>query len=175
MANDRSLCSATRLIATVILAASAAGCASPAPTLDPTIVLHVENRIGTPVVLGINSRADPSKSIFRTTIPACGGRFDARPGVDGVPATEWRIGMAADVTGTMEADMRAWDANPAQVKEPVPGLAIMWTTGEIDAPDLPRWITITPTDVTVTTKPDTSPVPSTCPAWAYPVEPTPEP
>lgn len=163
--------------AVALVVALASGCASPSPTPGPSnhaTVLHLENRISTPVVFGISQRGSAGNS-YLATIPACGGVLEVAPGGSGVPPSDWLMGLADDVTGSTEQDIRTWNANPKQAQGPIPGLAIMWATGEINPSDLPRWITVTPSDVRVAEKPEASPFASPCPPWAHPVEPTPAP
>ena len=153
------------LVAAAMLDAVLAGCSAPAPTVVPA-ALYVENRVAAAVLVGISERGRADSGV-RLEVPACGGRVVARPGADGVPVTDWLIGIQTDPVADPEA---ALSANPSGVPAES---SIIWSTGMINPADLPQWITIEPGGVVVTDHANASPMPSPCSYWLFPTETTP--
>jgi hypothetical protein len=163
----------TFVVATLALVG--AGCGSVTPTPAGTNVLHVENRTATAVVLSIGSRGSgPDDKGFEVIVAPCGGQVNGRPGVDGMPATDWLIFLLVDPTGNLERELEAVGGDPSLVPDLSSGMEIAWSTGEINGPDLPRSITVTSAGVTVTGQPDPSPIPNPCVPWTG-VSETPDP
>lgn len=146
--------------AIILMAAILSACASTAPTPIPA-ALHVENRLSEPIVIGISARGS-GESVNRL-VEACGGATDFVPGQGELPDHDWLIGIAGDPSGNLRANFEAAGGDPAKMV----GLLIMWSTGEISPPQLPRWLTVEPTGVVETgSAPDLAPA-SDCLPWAF--------
>ena len=96
--------------------------------------------------------------------------MEITPGVDGVPTDDWVITISDDPTGGLDLLLDAVGGDQSLLPEvPVP-VSIMWSTGELQPAALPRWLTITPTDVVPGTAPAAGTAGPSCAPWAYPLE-----
>ncbi len=123
------------------LIVAVAACATPGPTIDPTRVLHLENRANQAVVVSVDARGDDTP--FETAIRPCGGLLDLTVGHEIPTGDDWRIGLAYDPSGSFDSALAAWTADPHDM----PGnfdVAILWSRGDIRTADLPKWVTVMP-------------------------------
>jgi len=152
--SGRARGSAALLALAVAVACSAAACGSPAPTPDPTKVLHFENRTSTAVIVEITSRdLSDSASDYNTAVRPCGGRLDLTAGVGGFPAAGWEVWLAIDPSGMFDANLAESTGDPHGMPGDYQSVQILWSRGDIGTPDLPRWITITPAEVLLSSTP----------------------
>jgi hypothetical protein len=131
-------------------------------------VLHLENRTGTAVMVDITSPDPPD---YNTAVRPCGGKLDLTAGVDGFAASEWRIRLTTDPSGAFDSALAEWTADPHDMPGSFSGIQILWSRGDIGTSDLPRWITVTSTDVLLSATPPQPNAGATCGPIVSPTNP----
>jgi hypothetical protein len=153
MASDRARGYGALLTLVLTAAVSAAACSTPTPTPDTTKVLHFENRTGTAVIVDITSHdLSGSSPAYSTAVRPCGGKLDLTAGVGGSPLSGWEVWLLIDPSGGFDASLANWTEDP----HAMPGTyaaQILWSRGDVGTPDLPRWISITPAQVLMSSTP----------------------
>ena len=152
-----------RLLVALLTAALAIGaCATPTPSVDPSRAIHFQSHLNQAVVVEIAHRGGDVEA-YTTALRPCGGTAMVVPGLSGVPMDELLITLLLDPTGILDGQLAMFSGDPHDLEGSFNGLTILWSTGEIQTPSLPRWITVTPEVVVVE---DTPPVvDSTCGRW----------
>jgi hypothetical protein len=109
---------------------------------------------------------DPAKELD-TAVRPCGGRLDLTAGAGKFPATDWQIMVGTDPTKSFDFSLENWTGDPIDM----PGnytIIPMWSRGDIATKDLPRWITVTPEDVVMTSTPPAPDSSATCDPYVIP-------
>ena len=118
-------------------------CGSTAPTVDAGRVLHIENLAVQAVAVTIQERGS-STPAYQTAVRPCGGSVDVTFGVNGVPSKDLLITMLVDPTRSLDSRLAAWQGDPHDMPGSFNSMSILWSTGDITAADLPRWLLVTP-------------------------------
>jgi hypothetical protein len=160
---------AVRLAAAVTIAVIVGACGKPAPTPDPTRVLHFENRTSTAVMVEIDAR-DFTTSL-KTAVRPCGGTIDLTAGVNGFPKSDWLVAVLTDPSGEFDTALAQWTGDPEEMSGHFQA-EFLWSRGDIATTDLPRWVTVTPSDVFLTPTP---PAPNASPTCGPIVRPSEQP
>lgn len=144
------------------LAVGACGGPAPTPSLDPSQAIHFQSRINQAVAVDIASRGGGGPS-YSAALRPCGGPIVLVPGLSGVPVSELLITLLLDPTGNLDGQLAMFSGEPHDLPGTFNDLSILWSTGEIQLPALPRWITVTPEVVVVEATPPA--VDATCGPW----------
>ncbi len=147
-------------VGSLLVALAAGACAGPAPSaVDPARAIHVQSWIDQAVVVEVSQRGGDVEA-YTTALRPCGGAAVLVPGLSGVPASDLLISLLVDPTRILDAQLAEFTGDPHDLPGTFNGLSILWSTGEIQTPTLPTWITVTPEVVVVERAPPT--VGSTC-------------
>ena len=146
----------------MLTAALVVACAtSPSPPIDPARAIHLQSRLTQAVAVEIGGGG--GIAAYTTALRPCSGSVTLVPGLSGVPASELQIALLVDPSGMFDAQLARSSGHPHDLAGSFGGLTILWTTGEIQAPGLPRWITVTPEAVVVEGSPPAAETP--CGPW----------
>lgn len=150
-----------RLVSTVSLAlAVAAACTAPSPSVDLVHVLHLDSRISQAVVVSVTGVDGQHE--YLTALRPCGGALDLAVGRE-IPADgDWIIALSIDASGQFDRDLAAWTGDPHAMPGQYSVLPI-WSSMEIHAADLPKWVSVGTTDPILADAPAAGPIQTPCP------------
>jgi hypothetical protein len=121
---------------------------SPSPSIDLDRALHLHNRLSQAIAVEIASRGSGTAA-YRTALRPCSGSAILVPGLSGVPTSDLLITLLVDPSRVFDAQLARFPGDPHGMEGGFNGLSILWSTGEIQTTNLPKWITVKPEVVVV--------------------------
>jgi hypothetical protein len=135
------------LIAVFGLASSACGTGTQA--IDPSRVLHVINLTTRTIGIEVGTH-DLGGPTYDSAVRPC-SELTAVAGAQNVPTEgDLLVWLFVDPTSNLDVSVANWSGDPFDM----PGnytASILWSSGEIRASDLPRWIVVTPSHTSIET------------------------
>ena len=156
----------SQALAIAVAGCALAACGAPAPSVDATRVIHIENRVRQAVMVEIDVSSQSDSRQYLTAVRPCAGDLSLTFGVQ-IPAVanmdHWVVFLLADPTGSFDSALAEWTKDPVDM----PGhftSTILWSHGYDLSQSLPMWVAMTADGGVVRDAPMAAAEPSACPS-----------